>query len=155
MQQGTVQEPFSEPNWAALRRALAAAGWRFTRQRAAVFEYLRSINDHTTAEQVYEGVRRDLPHISLATVYKALEALVAAGLANKLPDASGPARYDCRSDAHYHFRCLKTGKLYDLPTPFDRQLLDKLDPTLVESLQRQGFQVTGHHLELLGHFQEE
>src|SRR6266404_6370484 len=154
MQQGAVQEPFSEPNWAALRRALAAAGWRFTRQRAAVFEYLRSIHDHATAEQVYVGVRRDLPHISLATVYKALEALVDARLANKLPDASGPARYDCRSEAHYHFRCLKTGKVCDLPTPFDSELLDKLDPHLIESLRRQGFQVTGHRLELLGHFQE-
>src|SRR5439155_6435298 len=149
MSQGTPEKLFGEPNWAALRRALAAAGWRFTRQRAAVFEYLRSINDHATAEQVYEGVRRDLPHISLATVYKALEALVDARLANKLPDASGPARYDGRSEAHYHFRCLKTGKVCDLPTPFDSQLLDKLDPHLVEALRRQGFHVTGHHLELL------
>src|SRR6266849_1110055 len=137
MQKGTAEKPLSEPKWAALRRALAAAGWRFTRQRAAVFDYPRSTKDHATAEQVYEGVRRDLPHISLATVYKALEALVDARLANKLPDASGPARYDCRSDAHYHFRCLKTGKLGDLPTPFDSHLLDKLDPNLIESLRRQ------------------
>jgi Fur family peroxide stress response transcriptional regulator len=138
----------------SLRRALAAAGWRFTRQRAAVFEYLRSTDLHATAEDVHEAVRRQLPHISLATVYKALEALVEAGLAHKLPDASGPARYDCRSDAHYHFRCLKTGKICDLPTPFDAHLLDKLDPHLVESLRRQGFHVTGHRLELIGHFRE-
>lgn len=154
MQQGTAAKPFSEPEWAAFRRALAVAGWRFTRQRAAVFEFLRSTNDHATAEQVYEGVRRHIPNISLATVYKALEALVDAHLANKLPDAAGPARYDCRSEAHYHLRCLKTGKVCDLPTPFDRQLLDKLDPHLVESLRRQGFHVTGHRLELLGHFHE-
>jgi Fur family peroxide stress response transcriptional regulator len=154
MSQGTPEKLFGEPKWAAFRRALAAAGWRFTRQRAAVFDYLRSTNEHATAEQVYEAVRRHIPNISLATVYKALEALVDARLANKLPDASGPARYDCRSEAHYHFRCLKTGKLCDLPTPFDSQLLDKLDPNLVESLRRQGFHVTGHRLELLGHFRE-
>lgn len=155
MEPRKAKNSLADANWAGLRRALAAAGWRFTRQRAAVFDYLRSTPQHATAEQVYEAVRRRLPHISLATVYKALEALVAAGLANKLPDASGPARYDCRGDAHYHFRCLKTGRVYDLPVPFDHQLLDKLDPALVESLRRQGFQVTGHHLELLGHFQEE
>lgn len=137
-----------------LRRALAAAGWRFTRQRAGVFEYLRSTNEHATAEEVYQAVHQRIPHISLATVYKALEALVNAGLANKLSDASGPARYDCRSDAHYHFRCLKTGRLFDLPTPFDNRLLEKLDPNLEESLRRQGFRVTGHHLELLGHFED-
>ncbi len=115
MQQRTPGKPVSEPNSAALRRTLAAAGWRFTRQRAAVFEYLCSTKDHATAEQVYEAVRRHLPNISLATVYKALEALVDARLANKLPDASGPARYDCRNEAHYHFRCLKTGSFAICP----------------------------------------
>ncbi len=154
MNHRTVTALPAESELAALRRALADAGWRYTRQRAAVFEYLRSTMDHATAEQVYGGVRRHLPNISLATVYKALEALVDARLVNKLPDATGPARYDCRSEAHYHFRCLKTGKLCDLPTPFDSHLLDKLDPNLVESLRQQGFQVTGHRLELLGHFEE-
>jgi Fur family peroxide stress response transcriptional regulator len=154
MEQTATETASSDSSYVLLRRALAAAGWRFTRQRAAVFEYLRATNEHATAEEVYQAVHRRLHHISLATVYKALEALVDAGLAKKLPDASGPARYDCRSDAHYHFRCLKTGKLYDLPTPFEEDLLDKLDPKLVESLRREGFHVTGHHLELLGHFQE-
>jgi Fur family peroxide stress response transcriptional regulator len=154
MEQRAAEKALSKPQRSAFRRALAAAGWRFTRQRQAVFEYLRSSMDHATAEQVYENVRCRIPNISLATVYKALEALVDARLASKLPDASGPARYDCRSEAHYHFRCLKTGKLCDLPTPFDNHLLDKLDPNLVGCLARQGFEVTGHRLELLGHFGE-
>jgi hypothetical protein len=28
-------------------------------------------------------------------------------------------------------RCLRTGKIRDLPTPFDTTLIDKLDPLLV------------------------
>jgi len=137
-----------------LRRALDRAGWRFTRQRAAVYDYLRSVESHPTAEDVYSSVRHEIPSISLATVYKALEALVDAKLASKMADADGPARYDCRSDAHYHVRCLKTGRLRDLDIPFDPDLLDKLDPHLVEKLRRQGFHVTNYRLELLGHFQE-
>jgi len=144
----------SDPADASLREALEKAGWRFTRQRAAVYQFLRSVASHPTAEQVYSVVRRHIPNISLATVYKALEALVDAGLAAKLADADGPARYDCRSDAHYHLRCLETGQVRDLPTPFDPDLLSKLDPTLIETLRQQGFQVTGHRLELLGHFVE-
>src|SRR5438045_438661 len=108
-----------EPGHAELRLALEKAGCRLTRQRAAVFDYLRSVNAHPTAEQVCTAVRRQIPDISLATVYKALETLVEAQLATKLSDADGPARYDCRSDAHYHLRCTKTGKVIDLPTPFD------------------------------------
>src|SRR5437764_14113114 len=90
-----------------LRQALDRAGWRFTRQRAAVFDYLRSVDSHPNAEEVYAAVRRHLPHISLATVYKALDALVDCRLAAKIAHADGPARYDCRHDSHYHVRCLK------------------------------------------------
>lgn len=135
----------------SIRAALDRAGWRFTRQRAAVFDYLRSVETHPTAEEVYTAVRRHIKHISLATVYKALEALVDAGLANKIADAEGPARYDCRSEAHYHFRDVRTGRLRDLDTSYDPHLLEKLDPSLVEALRRQGFHVTSYRLELLGY----
>jgi Fe2+ or Zn2+ uptake regulation protein len=137
---------------AQLRQALEKAGWRFTRQRAAVYSYLRSVLTHPTAEQVYLAVREDVPSISLATVYKALEALVEVKLAAKLADAEGPARYDCRSDDHYHVRCLKTGEVRDLPLPYDPDLLAKLAPRLVEELRRQGFEITGHRLEIIGQY---
>jgi Fe2+ or Zn2+ uptake regulation protein len=133
-----------------LRRTLEQAGWRYTRQRAAVFDYLRSADAHPTAEEVFDAVRRQIPHISLATVYKALDALVACRLAVKLADADGPARYDGRRDAHYHLRCLKTGRVHDLSVPFDPDLLDKLDPQLAARLRQQGYQVVGYRLELLG-----
>ncbi len=143
------------PAAAHLRRSLESAGWRFTRQRAAVFNYLRGTHHHPTAEEVYSAVRDALPNISLATVYKSLEALVACKLAAKLDYGDGPARYDCRSDNHYHVRCLKSGQIRDLDTPHDPQLLHKLDGTLVEKLRRQGFHVTDYRLELLGYFDDD
>lgn len=135
-----------------LRHALEQAGSRYTRQRAAVFAYLASVNSHPTAEQVYNAVRQDIPRISLATVYKALEALVRARLAVKIPDAEGPTRYDGNSAEHYHLRCTDTGEVRDLPVSYDPTLPEKLDPELVERLRRQGFRITGHRLELLGSF---
>jgi Fe2+ or Zn2+ uptake regulation protein len=154
MKQADLQELPPLLSEAELRSALEEAGWRFTRQRAEVYFYLRGARSHPTAEQVYVAVRHQIPRISLATVYKALEALVSARLAAKLPDADGPARYDCRTDAHYHFRCLNSGSVHDLPTAFDPGLLNRLDPELVETLRRQGFHVTGHRLELVGYFQQ-
>lgn len=138
---------------ADLRRALEQAGWRYTRQRAAVFAYLRSADCHPTAEQVFTAVRAELPHISLATVYKALEALVDARVAARIAGGPGPARYDGRSDAHYHLRCEQTGQVRDLPLDYDPNLLDKLAPQLADVLRRQGFEIIGHRLELVGHFQ--
>lgn len=144
----------TETGEAELRQALEKAGWRYTRQRAAVYAYLRSVDTHPTAEQVYSAVRHQIPNISLATVYKALEALVDVHLASRLADAQGPARYDCRSDDHYHVRCTRTGQVRDLDVPYDPALLDKLDPRLAETLRRQGFRVTGHRLELIGQYEK-
>ena len=94
-----------------------------------------------------------VPSISLATVYKSLEALVACKLAAKLCFGDGPARYDCRSDNHYHLRCLKTGHVRDLPLPHDPGLIWKMDAALADVLSQQGFTVTDYRLELLGYFE--
>lgn len=133
-----------------LRSALERAGWRCTRQREAVWNCLRLAPMHPTAEQVFAAVRRHVPKISLATVYKALDALVDAGVAARLGAGAGPARYDGRGDAHYHFRCERTGEVSDLPLPYDPHLLEKLGPHVVETLRQQGFEVIGHRLELVG-----
>jgi Fe2+ or Zn2+ uptake regulation protein len=137
---------------AVVRQALEDAGCRYTAQRAAVFDYLEKVKSHPTAEEVYRAVRRRLPRISLATVYKALEALVEAHLATKLTNGDGSARYDCRGEDHYHLRDVATGEIRDLPVEFDRDLLAKIDPRLIERLSGAGFEVTGYRLEVLGHF---
>jgi Fe2+ or Zn2+ uptake regulation protein len=136
-----------------LRAALEAAGWRWTPQRGGVYEYLCRAEHHPTADEVYHGVKATLPRISLATVYKALEALVASQLATRLSAGDAAARYDARSEPHYHLHCLRSGAVEDLATPFDPDLIAKLDPTLTRDLKRQGFHVTGYRLELVGYFE--
>jgi len=136
----------------SVRRALESAGCRYTRQRAAVYAFLEQVDSHPTAEEVYQAVRRRIPRISLATVYKALEALVEAKLATKITSGDMSARYDCRGEDHYHLRDLSTGEVRDLPAVFDPDLLSKLDPQLVEKLAGEGFYVTGYRLEVLGRF---
>ena len=139
---------------ADLRHALEVAGLRFTRQRGAVFSHLRAADCHPTAEQVFASVRREMPHISLATVYKALEALMDAGLAARIVHESGAARYDARSEAHYHLRCERTGEVRDLALPYDPHLIEKIAPQLADMLRREGFEITGHRLELIGRFKK-
>jgi Fe2+ or Zn2+ uptake regulation protein len=137
----------------AVRTALEGAGWRFTRQRWAVYLYLsQDGREHPTAEEVYKAVREALPTISLATVYKALEALVESRLATKLTNGDASSRYDCRHEDHYHLRDVTTGEIRDLPMKFDPNLLAKIDPQLVNHLAGSGFQVTGYRLEVLGRF---
>jgi Fe2+ or Zn2+ uptake regulation protein len=141
---------FSPQDEALLRQALKRAGCRFTRQRAAVFAYLRSVRSHPTAEEVYSAVKPSMPNLSLATVYKSLEALVACNLATKVPCA-GATRFDCRTDNHLHLRCLRSGTIRDLDAP-QTNLLEKLDPHILQLAREQGFQITDYRLELLGYF---
>ncbi|MYA63612.1 MAG: transcriptional repressor [Gemmatimonadetes bacterium] len=126
-----------------LREALETRGHRFTEQRGAVHRFLAGTDTHPTAEEVFRGVRGELPAISLATVYKNLETLVACGLALKLTYSDGSSRYDGRTDPHHHARCNKCGRVRDVP--------GDLPPEVVEELQScPSFQVTGYRLELTG-----
>lgn len=136
----------------ALRATLEGGGHRYTRQRQAIYEVLVAADGHPTADDVFQAVRGRLPRISLATVYKALEAFADCGLVVKLAAADGSARYDSRGDDHYHCRCLRTGRVEDLPTAFDPDLIARLDPELADRLRDRGFRVTGYRLELLGYF---
>jgi Fe2+ or Zn2+ uptake regulation protein len=128
-----------------LRQALEEAGHRFTEQRAAVFRTLVGTTSHPTAEELFLSVRGAVPGISLATVYKSLETLVGCGLAHKLSHSDGSARYDGRTDPHYHATCVECGKVSDIS--------GQLSDSQVEALEANGhgFRVTGYRLELTGY----
>jgi Fe2+ or Zn2+ uptake regulation protein len=146
----------AESGSAGLRDALSAVGLRWTSQRQAVYQVLRAFDpDHPTAEQIFRRVRLQSPKISLATVYKALDALEASGKVTRLAGSDGSARFDARDDRHYHLRCLRTGRVEDLATPYDPDLVGKLDPELADRLRGEGFQLVGYRLELVGYFDKE
>ena len=127
-----------------LRTALEAAGHRHTTQRAAIYRYLRGVKTHPTADQIFTQVREVLPDISLATVYKALEAFVEAGVSQKLALGGGPARYDGRVDDHDHVRCLKCGMVRDVLGSHDEGLIGRLSSD-------EGFEIVDYRLELIGY----
>jgi Fur family transcriptional regulator, peroxide stress response regulator len=127
-----------------LRKMLETQGLHFTRQRAAVFDYLSRVNHHPTAEEVFFAVKQELPKISLATVYKNLEALVACGAVSKLIYGDAAVRYDIRTDHHYHSRCLKCGRITDLEPEAKQQVLKLVKPP-------RGFKVEDYRVDILGY----
>jgi Fur family transcriptional regulator, peroxide stress response regulator len=52
-----------------------AAGLAVTPQRLAIFRRLVATDRHPSAEELYATVRREMPTLSLATVYKTLDTL--------------------------------------------------------------------------------
>ncbi len=130
-----------------LRKKLDAHGYHLTRQRVAVFGYLSRSQHHPTAEEIFLAVKRQLPKISLATVYTNLESLVRCGAVSKLSYGDAKARYDIRTDHHYHTRCLKCEKVLDLEPEGGRKVLKQIKP-------QAGFEVKDYRLELLGYCRE-
>lgn len=127
-----------------LRQKLRVQGVHLTSQRAAVFDYLCGVDHHPTAEEVFFAVKEKLPRISLATVYKNLEALVKHQAVSKLSYGDSSARYDIRTDHHYHSRCLGCGGLWDLDAKNGSEWLRQVKP-------QAGFEVKDYRLEVLGY----
>jgi Fur family peroxide stress response transcriptional regulator len=56
-----------------------------TPQLLTVFRHLAAGHGHPSAEELYATVRRELPTLSLATVYKTLDALARVGAVRVIP----------------------------------------------------------------------
>lgn len=90
---------------------------RYSRQREAILEYLRSTKSHPTAITVYNEVRKKYPNISLATVYRNLGMLAENNTIMRLDCGHGSEHYDATTDNHYHFCCNDCGAVSDLDIP--------------------------------------
>jgi len=86
---------------------------RMTNQRLKILEYLRSVKTHPTAETVYEAVKKTLPTITLATVYRNLNHLAETGEINRLL-VRGVSHFDADTSCHQHAVCKECGRIIDL-----------------------------------------
>lgn len=116
---------------------------RMTTQRRVILEELRKVDSHPTADKVYEMVRKRLPRISLATVYRNLELLADRGLIQKYELGGSQRRFDGNPGNHYHLRCIRCGRLDDAPVP----PVSAIERTLRENTD---YEIVGHRLEFQG-----
>ncbi|MBU0769673.1 MAG: transcriptional repressor, partial [Proteobacteria bacterium] len=71
-----------------------------TLQRKTILNILRQTNCHPSADELYELVRKQLPRISLGTVYRNLEVLAKTGLIQKLELGGTIKRFDWNPNKH-------------------------------------------------------
>jgi Fur family transcriptional regulator, ferric uptake regulator len=94
---------------------LRDAGGRVTRQRLLVADALGSIGRQVTAQELYERLRHRDPRIGRATVFRTLEALVAAGVARRLEQEGHIYGYvACRPEHHHHLACHRCGRVEEI-----------------------------------------
>lgn len=87
---------------------------RNSKQRDAVMEVLMNTDKHPNAEMVYEEVRKNMPNVSLGTVYRNLSMLHKNGHILKLTVGDGKEHFDGNTEDHYHFVCTGCNRVYDL-----------------------------------------
>jgi Fur family transcriptional regulator, peroxide stress response regulator len=87
-----------------------------TPQRKAVLDTILEANNHPTAADIIERLRRDGQKISYATVYNSLRYLTEAELIRELKIGESVTRYDARMEEHHHIVCERCGRVDELLT---------------------------------------
>ncbi|NLM69292.1 MAG: transcriptional repressor [Firmicutes bacterium] len=116
---------------------------RKTKQREVILSVLRSTKCHPTADWIYQEVRKELPNVSLGTIYRNLKALTEMGEILELSYGSTYSRFDGNPDNHYHFVCEECGKVYDVDIPVNNEIDTQLE-------DKYGVKVNLHRLEFYG-----
>ena len=114
---------------------------RYSKQRETILQVIQSTLVHPNADWVYKETRKQIPNISLGTVYRNLNQLVESGRILKLKDEA-MVRYDGNTGQHDHFRCSVCGKWYDVKM---------IDQSIIKSFaDKHDFQIESFNLVLEG-----
>lgn len=116
---------------------------RNTKQKKIILQVLKDTTSHPGAEWIYEQVRKEIPNISLGTVYRNLKQLKESDSILEFNLSGGVNRFDGNTSPHYHFICDRCGHVFDVDI--------KLSDTIEDIVNRKtGFKVNYHRLELHG-----
>jgi Fur family ferric uptake transcriptional regulator len=80
-------------------------GMRQTRQRQQVWDAVRRLGGHCTADEISAELQRTHPGFARSTIYRALEALSTSGALHAVRLGDGPIHYEVASEDHQHAIC--------------------------------------------------
>jgi Fur family ferric uptake transcriptional regulator len=118
---------------------------RGTPQREAVLDTFLKQEEHITAEQLYDIVKKTDPSIGQATVYRVLKIIVDAGLAREVDFGDGTMRYEhsYNHPHHDHLVCKRCGKTVEVMD----SVIEELQKRVAENY---GFELIDHEMYLYG-----
>ncbi len=96
------------------RELCAEHGLTATHQRQVLYEVMQTMPGHPSPEEVYARVRRRVPAISLATVYKNIHLFVERGVLKQLSVHHGSLRVERNNLHHYHQVCSQCREIKDI-----------------------------------------
>ena len=119
---------------------LGEQGYRSTSPRKAVAQAIAGKLGHFTAE----ALRRELPGVGRATIYRSLKLLVDSGALCRVLLEDGNQHYQLSHQGHHHhLLCVECGASQDL-------LGCDIEDLLHQVSAAHNFQLSGHWLEVYG-----
>ncbi len=98
----------------SFREVCQENGIAVTHQRQVLYEVMKSMHGHPSPEEVYAKVKRKVPAISLATVYKNIHLFVESGVFREVSMHHGSVRVEMNGEAHHHMVCSKCKRITDI-----------------------------------------
>jgi Fur family ferric uptake transcriptional regulator len=133
--------------WAAdAQNRLRAAGYRNGAARGALIDLIDEQHCCSSAADLHETLRGRGRNVGLASVYRALDSLLDAGLVQRVDVGDGIARFEPVRDAHahhHHLVCTGCGKV----EPFSD---DGLEQAIERVQETSGYAVDTHDVVLHG-----
>ena len=129
-----------------LKDYLKEKGLRLTHQRENIIKHFCDKNKHYTVEELYEEMKKEMPGIGFATVYRTLQLLVAAGFALERRFKDDVTRFEPlhKNDHHDHMICIECGRIIE----FENKKLERLKDGVAK---KHNFYILLHKLELYGY----
>lgn len=103
-----------ESQLAGFRRRCRAAGLPLTHQREVIYRAVLESRLHPSPELIYERVKKLVPAMSLATVYKNIHTFLDAGLLRQVTPHYGALRLEANLTDHHHLVCVRCKAIVDL-----------------------------------------
>ena len=89
-------------------------GIALTHQRQVLYEVMKTMHGHPSPEEIYARVKKKIPAISLATVYKNIHLFVESGVFREVSMHHGSLRVEMNDESHHHLVCSKCRRITDI-----------------------------------------
>lgn len=131
-----------------LRIKLKEAGLKMTPQRIAILEAVYKLENHPTADNIIDFIRKNHPGVATGTVYNILDTLLGKKLIKRVKTEKDAMRYEGIIEKHHHLYCAESDKIEDY---FD----EELDQLLKKHFEKKGitnFEIEDIILQIKGTF---
>ncbi len=125
------------------RQQCRAAGLALTHQRETIFRAVVESGGHPSPERIYGLVKRRIPAISLATVYKNIRVFLDAGLLREVTVHHGTMLLETNPEDHHHLVCVGCGAILDLEQ-------EAVEPVQLRRRPPAGYRIFRPRVEFLG-----